>query len=95
MRKIILSLVAVFLSATFVNAQIQINNADDFAQIGGNYPLDGDYIQTADIDLGTITSPKIGTFSGTYDGGNFKITYNATFADNDNNGVAEAINNNI
>ncbi len=82
MRKIILSLVAVFLSATFVNAQIQINNADDFAQIGGNYPLDGDYIQTADIDLGTITSPKIGTFSGTYDGGNFKITYNATFADN-------------
>lgn len=82
MRKIILSLVAVFLSATFVNAQIQINNADDFAQIGGEYPLDGDYIQTADIDLGTITSPKIGTFSGTYDGGNFKITYNATFADN-------------
>ena len=82
MRKIILSLVAVFFSATFVNAQIQINNADDFAQIGGNYPLDGDYIQTADIDLGTITSPKIGTFSGTYDGGNFKITYNATFADN-------------
>lgn len=82
MRKIILSFVAIFLSATFVNAQIQINNADDFAQIGGEYPLDGDYIQTADIDLGTITSPKIGTFSGTYDGGNFKITYNATFADN-------------
>lgn len=81
MRKIILSFVAVFLSATFVNAQDTISNAEDFAKIGvdPNYPLNGNYIQTQDIDLGTITSPKIGTFSGTYDGGNFKITYNAVY----------------
>lgn len=84
MRKIILSLVAVFLSATFVNAQITISSAAEFAKIGvdPNYPLTGSYIQTADIDLGTITNPQIGTFSGTYDGGNFKITYDATFVDN-------------
>lgn len=91
MRKIILSLVAVFLSATFVNAQIEtqitISSKEDFEKIGvhQDYPLTGSYIQTADInlgDLGTIENPKIGTFSGTYNGGNFKITYNATFADN-------------
>ena len=93
MRKIILSLVAVFLSATFVNAQtktqIHINSEEDFKKIGvdSGYPLTGSYIQTADIDLGTITtSQQIGTFSGTfsgeYDGGNFKITYNTVYPEN-------------
>ena len=93
MRKIILSLVAVFLSATFVNAQIQINNAADFAKIGvdPNYPLDGNYIQTQDIDLGTITASigsvyyiqndVSGNFNGTYDGNGKTITYNANFED--------------
>lgn len=93
MRKIILSLVAVFLSATFVNAQIEISSAADFAKIGvdPNYPLDGNYIQTQDIDLGTITASigsvyyiqndVSGNFNGTYDGNGKTITYNANFED--------------
>lgn len=91
MRKIILSLVAVFLSATFVNAQIAISNAEDFAKIGvdPNYPLNGSYIQTADINLGAITASigsvyyiqndVSGNFNGTYDGNGKTITYNANF----------------
>lgn len=91
MRKIILSLVAVFLSATFVNAQIQINSAEEFALIGNDsgYPLNGNYIQTADIDLRTITksigsvyynqNDVSGNFNGTYDGNGKTITYNANF----------------
>lgn len=93
MRKIILSLVAVFLSATFVNAQIAISNAEDFALIGNDpgYPLDENYIQTVDIDLGTITASigsvyyiqndVSGNFNGTYDGNGKTITYNANFED--------------
>ena len=98
MRKIILSLVAIFLSATFVSAQtetpIPINSAADFAKIGvhQDYPLTGSYIQTADINLGTITKSigsvyydidnpddVSGYFNGTYDGNGKTITCNANF----------------
>lgn len=85
MRKIILSLVAVFLSATFVNAQIEISSAEDFAKIGvdPNYPLDGNYIQTQDFSFpNTLTTSVINTFSGTYDGNDKKITYNAVYDNN-------------
>lgn len=93
MRKIILSLVAIFISTIFLNAQIQITSAADFAKIGvdPDYPLTGSYIQTADIDLGTITEPigsvyyiqndVSGNFNGTYDGNGKTITYNANFED--------------
>lgn len=81
MKKIILSLVAIILSATFVNAQISINSAEDFLKIGvdASYPLNGNYIQTADINLGALTNSQIGVFSGTYNGGDFTIMYNATY----------------
>lgn len=85
MRKIILSLVAVFLSATFVNAQIAISNAEDFAKIGvdPNYPLDGNYIQTQDFSFpNTLTTSVISSFSGTYNGNGKKITYNAVYDNN-------------
>ncbi len=90
MRKIILSLVAVFLSATFVNGQIAISSAEDFAKIGvdPNYPLNGNYIQTQDFSFpNTLTTSVINTFSGTYDGNDKKITYNASYSNTPFGGV--------
>lgn len=86
MKKIILSFVAIILSVTFVNAQIQISSVEDFLKIGVDaaYPLNGNYIQTADITLGNSISSAIGSFSGTYDGGNHIITYSAIYPANDN-----------
>ena len=47
----------------------QINNAEDLGKIGRHpdYPLDGTYQQTADIDVNKDHKP-IGTFTGKYDG---------------------------
>ncbi len=50
---------------------INIATAADLAKIGNdaNYPLDGDYVQTADINLsGYPNWIPIGAFTGTYDG---------------------------
>lgn len=65
--------------------RIIIDSKEKFLKIGvdANYPLYGDYIQTANIDLGdkgTMYTPIITTFSGMYDGGGYTISYKATFA---------------
>lgn len=70
---------------TFDNeGRIIINSAEEFLKIGTTgYPSNGNYIQTVNIDLGdkgTMYTPIITTFSGTYDGGGYTISYKATFA---------------
>ena len=76
---------ALFVSfAVAAQTTITINSAEEFLKIGvdANYPLNGKYIQTANIDLGyrSVTSPIIsGAFSGTYDGDGYSISYKATF----------------
>lgn len=87
MKKLLWVMAALFVSfAVAAQTTITINSAEEFLKIGvdANYPLNGKYIQTADIDLGdkgTVTSPIIsGTFSGTYDGNGYSISYKATFA---------------
>lgn len=90
MKKIILSFVAIILSVTFVNAQIQISSAEDFLKIGVDaaYPLNGNYIQTADITFSSqLTESVVANFSGVYDGGEYKITYNAEYPNNPFGGI--------
>lgn len=90
MKKIILSFVAIILSVTFVNAQIQISAAEDFLKIGVDaaYPLNGNYIQTADITFSSqLTESVVANFSGVYDGGGYKITYNAVYPNNYSGGI--------
>lgn len=85
MKKIILSLVAIFISTIFLNAQIQITSAADFAKIGvdASFPIDGNYIQTQDFTFpNTLTASVISSFSGTYNGNGKKITYNASYPNN-------------
>lgn len=63
-----------------------ISNASEFLWI--NNDNDAYYVQTANItNLGnfTQTTAIIQNFSGTYDGGGYSITYNATFTSNANN----------
>ncbi len=86
MRKLFLTLVTALLCSIVSFAQsgiIEISSAEDFLKIGtdGNYPAGGSYQQTADIDLGTFTQNTaiIPTFSGTYDGNGYSITYQASF----------------
>ena len=52
---------------------VEIATAEDLKKIGTDYPLDGNYVLTADIDLsaeewtpigGTSTNPFTGTFDG-------------------------------
>ncbi len=82
---------ALFVSfAVAAQTTITINSAEEFLKIGvdANYPLNGKYIQTADIDLGyrSVTSPIIsGVFSGTYDGNGYSISYKATFGGSNHN----------
>ncbi len=57
---------------------IEIDTPEELAKIGVDkeYPLDGNYILTADIDLGGDTNPwnPIGTFTGTFDGAGHTIS---------------------
>ena len=57
---------------------IEIDTPEELAKIGVDkeYPLDGNYILTADIDLGGETNPwnPIGTFTGTFDGAGHTIS---------------------
>ena len=87
MKKLLWVMAALFVSfAVAAQDTITISSAEEFLKIGvdANYPLNGNYIQTADIDLGDkgrVTSPIIsGVFSGTYDGNGYSISYKATFA---------------
>ena len=86
MKKLLWVMAALFVSfAVAAQDTITINSAEEFLKIGvdANYPSNGNYIQTANIDLGyrSVTSPIIsGTFSGTYDGDGYSISYKATFA---------------
>jgi hypothetical protein len=65
----------------FAQTPIEIRTAEEFRAIINN--VEGNYIQMADIDLGSIGDTSdaiIGTeFKGTYDGGGFTITYSASF----------------
>lgn len=85
MKKLLCVMAALFVSfAVAAQTTITINSAEEFLKIGvdANYPLNGKYIQTANIDLGyrSVTSPIIsGAFSGTYDGDGYSISYKATF----------------
>lgn len=85
MKKLLWVMAALFVSfAVAAQNTITINSAEEFLKIGvdANYPLNGNYIQAADIDLGyrSVTSPIIsGAFSGTYDGDGYSISYKATF----------------
>lgn len=96
MKKLLWVMAALFVSfAVAAQTTITINSAEEFLKIGvdANYPLDGNYIQTADIDLGdkgTVTSSIINVdFRGTYDGDGYSISYKATFAGigHNNNGI--------
>ena len=62
-------------------SQIEIWSETDFRKIKNN--VNGNYVQKAPIDLGSIGDTSdaiIGTeFKGTYDGGGFTITYSASF----------------
>ena len=62
-------------------SQIEIWTETDFRNIKNN--VNGNYVQKAPIDLGSIGDTSdaiIGTeFKGTYDGGGFTITYSASF----------------
>ena len=75
---------AVAAQTTDDEGRIIINSAEEFLKIGTTgYPSNGNYIQTVNIDLGdkgTMYTPIITTFSGTYDGGGYTISYKATFA---------------
>ncbi|MFR6023849.1 MAG: GLUG motif-containing protein [Oscillospiraceae bacterium] len=57
---------------------IEIDTPEKLAEIGVDkeYPLDGNYILTADINLGGDTNPwnPIGTFTGTFDGNGHTIS---------------------
>ena len=85
MKKLLWVMAALFVSfAVAAQTTITINSAEEFLKIGvdANYPLNGKYIQTANIDLGyrSVTSPIIsGALRGTYDGDGYSISYKATF----------------
>ncbi len=78
-------MIALFVSfAVAAQDTITINSAEEFLRIGvdANYPSNGNYIQTANIDLGnmgTLDTAIIKLFRGTYDGGGHSISYSATF----------------
>lgn len=88
-KKILTILVALLLNlnAFSQTQQIHIGSKEDFLKIGtdSNYPIDGNYLQTADInlgDLGTLEANKAiitGIFSGTYDGNGHSISYSVKF----------------
>lgn len=82
-KKHLLSFLAIVMLSFSAFAQTEISTRAQFLamQPGGNY------IQTANIDLGnfTQTTAIIQDFSGTYDGRGYSITYNATFTSNANN----------
>lgn len=87
MKKLLWVMAALFVSfAVAAQDTITINSAEEFLRIGvdANYPSNGNYIQTANIDLGDkgpITKSIINVdFSGTYDGRGYTISYKATFA---------------
>lgn len=70
-------------------SQIEIWSETDFRNIKNN--VNGNYVQKAPIDLGSIGDTSdaiIGTeFKGTYDGGGFTITYSASFDGTTNDGA--------
>ena len=86
-KKFFLAFVAIILLNLGALAQTQISTAADFLSALSNDPA-GNYIQTADIDLGTITITQNGhiqSFSGTYDGDGHNITFTmVATATNDN-----------
>ncbi len=89
MKKLFFAIAALFVSFAAVaqtydsEGRIIIDSKEEFLKIGSTYSSSDSYIQTANIDLGdkgTMYTPIISTFSGTYDGGGYTISYKATFA---------------
>ena len=92
MKKLLWVMAALFVSFAAAaqnydsEGRIIINSAEEFLKIGvdANYPSNGNYIQTANIDLGdkrTMNTSIINVdFTGTYDGDGHTISYKATFA---------------
>lgn len=65
-----------------VDGETPINSADELAKIGEDYPLDGKYILTSDIDLSNVGWMPIGSYTGmfnkspfigSFDGNGYKI----------------------
>ncbi|MCI7699877.1 MAG: fibronectin type III domain-containing protein [Bacteroidales bacterium] len=89
MKKLLWVIAALFVSFAAAaqnrdsEGRIIINSAEEFLKIGTTgYPSNGNYIQTANIDLGnmgTLDTAIIKLFRGTYDGGRHSISYSATF----------------
>lgn len=78
MRKLFLTFTAMLLCSIASFAQTEISTREQFLAIQAN----GNYILTADIDLGDfgdITSAIIPIFYGTFDGDGHTITYQASF----------------
>lgn len=84
-KKHFLSFLIVVLLSLGAYSQTSISTKEQFLAIQQN--PSGNYIQTANIDLGNFEQATaiIPNFSGTYDGGGYSITYNATFTANTDN----------
>lgn len=85
-KKHFLSFLIVVLLSLGAYSQISISTKEQFLAIQQQNPSVS-YIQTANIDLENFEQMTaiIQNFSGTYDGGGYSITYNATFTSNANN----------
>ncbi|MEE0991370.1 MAG: T9SS type A sorting domain-containing protein [Bacteroidales bacterium] len=79
MKKVFLSFVAALLCGIVSFAQTPISTAEEFMNIQSN----GNYILANDINLGDLgerTAAIISSFSGTFDGDRYTISYQASFS---------------
>ena len=80
-KRLFLAVLVLLFGFNAFSQQIEIWSETDFRNIKNN--VNGNYVQKAPIDLGSIGDTSdaiIGTeFKGTYDGGGFTITYSASF----------------
>ena len=106
MKKVFLSLVAVLLcGVTFAQTTKTINSEEDFKKIGkdSDYPVANvTYNLATDLNLGlydtTSNNFVIANFSGTFNGNNHTITYQASFTsteDNEKIGLFEIVSGTI
>ena len=88
-KRLFLAVLVLLFGFNAFSQQIEIWSETDFRNIKNN--VNGNYVQKAPIDLGSIGDTSdaiIGTeFKGTYDGGGFTITYSASFDGTTNDGA--------
>ncbi|MEE0917783.1 MAG: T9SS type A sorting domain-containing protein [Bacteroidales bacterium] len=85
MKKVFLSFVVALLCGIVSFAQTPIYTAEEFR----NIQSDGNYILANDINLGDLgerTAAIISSFSGTFDGDEYTISYQANFQGNEEKG---------